>query len=307
MRPKLTIPAQIKDMKAAGITFEAVSENEAKRFLEYNTYYFKIKAYAKNYEKYTQTAKKGQYINLDFGYLKDLSTIDSHLRKIILEMTLDLEHFLKVKMLADFQKVDEDGYDIVRELLKMQPGQKGAIEEKSNTSTCSELIAKYNNEWAIWNIVEVMSFGQFVHLYQLFYARNKFENKEFYANMLLPIKMIRNAAAHNNCLINRLRPPHSREITPCSELRYELTHYINLSQKTADKKLVHPAIHDFAALLYVYSRIVPDSTKERVLRELKGLFGNRMLKNREYYIKNEVLKSSYDFVNKIVNYYCKTL
>ena len=26
MRPKLTIPAQINDMKAAGITFEAVSD-----------------------------------------------------------------------------------------------------------------------------------------------------------------------------------------------------------------------------------------------------------------------------------------
>ena len=46
----------------------------------------------------------GLYISLDFAYLKELSTLDMYLREIILKMTIDIEHFLKVKMLNDLQK-----------------------------------------------------------------------------------------------------------------------------------------------------------------------------------------------------------
>lgn len=302
MHPKLTINAQIEDMKGAGITFDIISESAARSYIENNTYYFRIKAYAKNYEKYIGTAKEGQYINLDFAYLKDLSVIDAYLRRIILRMTLDVEHFLKVKMLADFQKVDEDGYEIVRELFRMQPKLQEKLENKNNTSTCNELVEKYKNDWAIWNIVEIMSFGQFNELYALFYNRNDF--KESYANLLLPIKMIRNASAHNNCLINRLRPPYARNVTPRYDVRNELYQQIKVSRKAADKKLAHPAIHDFAVLLYLYSRIVPVSTRRFAYSELCELFNVRMLKHSNYYVKNDIIKSSYAFVVDIVNYYC---
>ena len=301
MRPKLTIPAQIKDMKEAGITFNIVSEAEATRFLENSTYYFRLKAYAKNYHKHVTPGTNGRYINLEFAYLKELSTIDAHLRRLILVMALDLEHFLKVRMLTDFQKVDEDGYDIVQELVKMRPDLKDDIERKANTSTCNEIIKKYRDEWAIWNVVEVMSLGQLSDLYGLFYLRNKFANT--YTNMLLPVNMIRNAAAHNNCLINRLRPPYSRVITPCRELKYELSEHVGLSQKSSEKRLIHPAIHDFSALLYLYHRIVPDPTRQHTYGDLKGLFNDRMLKRREYFEKNEVIKSSYNYVVDIVNFY----
>ena len=302
MRPKLTIPEQIKDMLDAGIAFDIYAESNAKRYLEYNTYYFKLKAYAKNYDKYINTNKKGQYINLDFAYLMDLYEIDTQLKKIILIMVVELEHFLKVKMLADFQKVDEDGYEIIQELFNMQPNLKEEIEQKINSSTCNEIISKYKDAWAIWNIVEVMTLGQFINLYGLFYARNKFIDN--YTNMLLPIKMIRNAAAHGNCLINRLRSPYSRSIVPNYELKYELSQNVKISHKTLEKKLAHPAIHDFTVLLYLYSLIVPKTILEVTSLGLKDLFNNRMRKNANYYTKNQVILSSYDFVSKIVNFYC---
>jgi len=121
MRPKLTIPGQIKDMKEAGITFDIVSEIEASRYLDNKTYYFRIKAYAKNYEKYKSGEKMGLYINLDFAYLIDLSEIDALLRDLSLKMTTTLEHYLKVKLLSDFNTTYEDGYEIIQELFNMQP------------------------------------------------------------------------------------------------------------------------------------------------------------------------------------------
>ena len=114
--PKLSIEDQIADMQKKGITFEKVGIPEAKRFLRENNYYFKLKAYGRNYDKYTATIKKGQYINLDFAYLQELSTIDMHLRKMILSMALDIEHALKVQMLYDLSvNPGENGYDIEEE------------------------------------------------------------------------------------------------------------------------------------------------------------------------------------------------
>jgi len=241
MRPKLSIPAQISDMKDAGITFDVVSEADAKRHLETQTYYFRIKAYAKNYEKYVSTDKQGQYINLDFAYLMDLSDIDTLLRDHIMKMILELEHFLKVKLLSDFNMSHEDGYEIIQELFRMQPELKTKIEEeKSNTSTSNDLVAKYKDDWAIWNIVEVLSLGSFAELYALFYNRNNI--KDPYSKLIHPVRMLRNAVAHNNCLINRLRPPYSRGIPTNYGLRSELSQHNGFSKKVLDNKLAHPAI-----------------------------------------------------------------
>lgn len=305
MRPKLSIPAQIKDMKEAGIVFDVMSESAASRYLDEHTYYFRIKAYAKNYEKYTGTDKQGQYINLDFAYLVDLSEIDSLLRELVMKMTLTLEYYLKVKLLSDFNASNEDGYEIVQELFKMQPELKYKIEEeKSNTSTSNELIAKYKDAWAIWNIIEVLSLGTFLELYSLFYNRNNLKNP--FIVMVHPIRMLRNAAAHNNCLINRLRPPYSRSITPSYDLRTELMQEIKLSKKSIDNKLFHPLIHDFTTLMYVFSRIVPKASQASVYGEIDSLFNKRMSQNANYYEKNDIIKSSYDFLCQIVLYYTST-
>jgi len=289
-------------MKEAGITFDLISENKASRYLDEHTYYFRIKSYAKNYEKYLSTEKQGQYINLDFAYLVDLSEIDSMLRELVLKMTLTLEHYLKVKLLSDFNASHEDGYDIINELFNMQPELKIKIEEeKVNTSTSNELIMKYKDNWAIWNIVEVISLGSFSELYNLFCSRNNI--KHHYAVMLHPVRMIRNAAAHDNCLINRLRPPYSRSITPSYDLRVELMQEVKLSKKIIDNKLFHPLIHDFSTLMYVFSRVVPESSRKSAYNEIDYLFNKRLLVNKDYYVKNDVITTSFNVISEIVNYY----
>jgi abortive infection bacteriophage resistance protein len=302
MRPKLSIPAQINDMKKAGITFDIVSEAEAKQYLEYHTYYFRIKAYAKNYDKYANTAKQGQYINLEFAYLMDLSQIDSLLRKIILEISHDLEYYLRVKLLADFQMVDEDGYEIVQELFKMQPSIVDTIDDRGGTSLCSDLVASYRGKWSIWNIVEVLSLGQFTHLYSLFYQRNKF--RDTHVSLLLPVNKIRNAAAHGNCLLNHFRPPYTIVNSPCYDVRNEIMQHVGVTKVTLDKRLSHPVIHDFAALLFLYTRLVPSSARLDLCDKLKTLFEKRILEHGDYYEKNEVLKACYDFTRKVVDFYC---
>lgn len=172
--PKLTIDEQIADMQAKGITFNIVNPNDAKKFLKYNNYYFKLKSYGKNYDKYYRTEKKGQYINLDFSYLQELSTLDMYLRKIILSMSLDIEHALKIQLLLDLScNEQEDGYNIVKQYLDVDYMRIKSINDKIGKSASSDLITKHkenDNTYALWEIVEVMSFGEFIDLYQLYYS-----------------------------------------------------------------------------------------------------------------------------------------
>lgn len=295
--PKLSILQQINDMKKRGVTFEICTEIEARKFLEENNYYFKLKAYSHNFDRYRGTEKEGQYINLDFAHLKDLSTIDARLRKLILNMSIDLEHFLKVRMLKHFNMVDEDGYEIVKELFQRKPDLGDDVDGKINTSTCNGIVKKHCNNWAIWNIVEVMSFGQFISLYELFYERNTFKDNGCY--LLYPVKMLRNAAAHNNCLINQLRAPYSREINVSYELKADVKK-VSLNRNAADKFLKHPTVHDFIALLFLYNKIVPEPTRTKGMDELELFFSERIPRHSDYYKKQQGLVSTYNFVYEIV-------
>lgn len=298
---KLSIPDQIQHMKKKGVNFSICTEAEAENFLSTHNYYYKIKAYAHNFDTYRESEKRGQYINLDFAQLKDLSTIDAHFRKIILTMCVDLEHFLKVKMLNDCTMVDEDGYEIVQELFIRNPKLEEDVEKaKVNTSTSHSIAEKCHGQWAIWNVVELLSFGPFVQLYKLFYERNA-TFKDTGIEYLYPVRMIRNAAAHNNCLLNQMRAPYSRTIKPSYDLRNRIIKISSVRAETAKAHLQHPTIHDFLALIILYDRVVPEPTRSKGLQEVSELFHKRMVRNKEYYKKEQSLMASYRFVLKILD------
>ena len=131
--------------------------------------------------------------------------------------------------------------------------------------------------------------------------RNKF--KDSYVAYLLPMNMIRNAAAHDSCLIHKLRPPYPNTVSPNRELRHELLQLANISRDTLEKRLEQPAINDFSSLLHLYYRIVPLSERRESTEKLNRLFCGRMLENSDFYIKNESIKYSYEFMLKILDFY----
>lgn len=116
MKKLLTYDQLIQHMKEKGIKFKIVSEEEAKEFLKGHNYYMKLASYRFNYSKYgADHLKRGEYQNLDFGYLKELSTIDMYLRRYVEQMCLDIEHAIKVRLIDEVTRnPHENGYEIVR-------------------------------------------------------------------------------------------------------------------------------------------------------------------------------------------------
>lgn len=148
-------------------------------------------------------------IDLDFGSLKELSTLDHYLRHILLKMCMDVEHYMKVIFLTTLsQNPKEDGYHIVQEFLKNEDP-KGKIlqriqQHKLGTYS-KDLINKYHPNYPIWVFLEIISFGDLVHIcsyYDRLYGTKLFGVIDH--KFINTVRDIRNAWAHNNCLLNTI-------------------------------------------------------------------------------------------------------
>lgn len=264
---KLTVEEQIQDMIEKNVQFTLYSKEDAKKFLKYNNYYFKLKSYARNYNINSQTKK---YYNLDFAYLVELSKLDMYIRKIILELSLDVEHYLKVRLMNDLSdNPKEDGYNIVRLFLQYHPNAEADIQSKADKySFCSDLAEKHLDEYkepkklAVWNIVELFSFGNFMELYELYYQMYPSFN---YSDYLKSIKFIRNAAAHNNCILSTLRKPNSlkkfSKTKKLANILGKIPEFRELDNRDAMMK--NPVIHDFVTLLFVYNDVMKVSATKK--------------------------------------------
>ncbi len=285
----------ISHMKAKGIKFEIVKESEAKIFLQYSNYYMKLASYRKNYDK----DKNEKYINLDFAYLKELSTIDMHLRYLILKMCLDIEHTLKVSLLKDIEdNSQEDGYLIIQEFVKKYEKSKDNIQKHKSSEYCRALIEKYSPDFPVWVFVELISFGDMLKLYEFY---NKMYPKRLKDGKLLySIRDLRNAAAHNNCLINKLQKGINK---PSAKITKFVSEIDNIGKSMRQNKLSNKFLYDFTTLLYVYNEfITSDAIKKEGFKQIQEFMEKRAVRNKEFFKKNECIKTAYIFIKKIVDY-----
>jgi len=298
MKPLLTIDELIEHMKDKGIQFNIDTEETAKHFLTEHNYYFKLSSYRKNYDKILLGPHIGKYMNLDFAYLRDLSTIDFHIRYLIIYMCLDIEHSLRTFLLQDMTLNPlEDGYNIVTNW-DSSFQHRDKIKNHLNTSYCKNLIQKYYPNFPAWALLELLSFGELCKFTQ-YYDHTYPKRLPFKCRLLFPVRDIRNAAAHNNCLIHNVRENSRININP--EIRKIASDIFNNKHKRLRQtNLNNKPIHDFICLLYLYPKIVCSESllKERK-KDLDFLIFKRLPKHKEYYFKNASLCNAYKFIWQI--------
>ena len=104
-KPMLTLKQLVRKMRDdKGIAFKYVTEEKAEEYLTNVNNYMRTASYRQNYQKYLQGTNKGKYIELDFAYLQELSTIDMHFRFLVSRMCIDIEQALKVKLIREAVK-----------------------------------------------------------------------------------------------------------------------------------------------------------------------------------------------------------
>ena len=201
--PKLTVPQIISYCKEdLGITFQLMGERQAMDFLQKNNFFFRLKQYA---QTCTERTEDGKYKGLDFGHLVELSIIDMFLRKHLFKMTVDLEHYMKVKLVNDCQtNVADDGYEVVKKFLDRKPELWETINKFANGNFYGEnMFRKYVETPSVWSFVEMVTFFDFTHFYDFYY--NVFWQDSESFKHLDAVRRLRNACAHNSSLISSFK------------------------------------------------------------------------------------------------------
>jgi len=316
-KPKLTAKQLITKMKIEkGITFSKLSEKCAEKYLFDINNYLRTASYRKNYQKYLNGQNKGKYIRLDFGYLKELSEIDSLLRMELSSICFDLEHDLKILLLQDVEKnPKDDGYTIVDNFLKANPYIVGKLEASSTSPFTVNLLNKYftvsqvfnnqknRNEYIItafndcpvWVLLEFLTFGDFIRFYEFYYKVMKIK-MPINISVLKILKNLRNACAHNNCLIADLQT--NSTFIP-TELGIFVSNIKTIRKKQRQKKLSCLAMLEFVSTIYALKTISTKTIVSKHRKVLKSLFTKRMIKHKDYFVGNDLIKSSYDFAFKV--------
>lgn len=301
-KPKLSVEEIINDIKSKNITFKYISEEEARNYLLYNTYYFKLKSYAKNYVK---NPVRNKYSGLDFSYLQDLARLDMYFRELVFKMTVDIEHFIKVQLLAASQQNEaDDGYKVVLDFLEENKDIKDNLKEHSNNSGYSAQLIRNNIEdLPIWVFVEVISFGELTRFYDFYIKRFPIGNNV--SQYLWSVRIMRNAAAHNSCILNRLCE-HTEEKKINNTLRDSIKrNFPFIDTKKLKHYLTNPVVQDFLDVLMVF-RIL-DKTRNVLNKRLKevDVFFKRCRKHAAYYKTNNNIVSVYVFVFRFYKEYKK--
>lgn len=304
-KPMLNAEELINHLEEKGVKFYLISKDEAKKYLEENNNYFKLASYRKNFSKYENGYNEEKYIDLDFKMLIDLSIIDMRLRKTMLSIVLDLEHYAKVKLLSKVENATKDGYSIVEEYIQdlKNKGEYDYLESELNKNIrgtyCGDLVDKYKGEYPIWAFVEIIPFGRFIKFYM--FVADKLQDKSMIdeAYLLKNVRELRNACAHNNCIINDLKSSTSKYKTNYKILNEIAA--IGISKKTRDNKMTNARIQQIVTLLYLNKKITTSkgvlNHQIVMLQDLK----NRVEHHIEYYDTNDLVQTSLNFLNKVID------
>lgn len=316
LKPMLHINEMVDYLKLKNIKFERISEKDAENYLKNNNNYYNLTSYKNNFEKYfVNGIFIDKYIDLDFSYLKDLSIIDHRLRLILFKMIIDIEHYLKIKILNTIESIDEeDGYRIVNRYLeqdfynvKFPKKVHNSIFKKVGSEYYQKIFSKYDldkdkklENIPIWEFLEIITFGELVNFYDFYTNEYKLkdENKDVY--ILRDIVKLRNAVAHNNCILSELNMKKNKY--PPSYKIIQFLNNCNIGKDTRSKKLSNSRIRQITYTLYMFNEIVTsDGIKNNVKKDINELFFDRIIKHKEYYNNNnELLKSIYCYFKKII-------
>ena len=317
----LNINELINNLKENNIKFNKMTEEEVKLYLKTNNNYYNVTSYKNNFAKYPSPAGKyeGMYIDLDFAYLKDMSDIDYKVRLILFKMIINIEHSLKLKILDIIEYIDEeDGYNIVNLFLEEDFNSENfpkkvhnSILKKVGNVYYEKIFSKYDidndkklENIPVWEFLEIITFGELVNFYDYLikYYNLKKENKDVY--IFREIVKLRNAVFHNTNILNDLVIKDNNYL-----ITYKIMNYLkkcNINKQIRDNKISNSRIKQITCTLYMFNIMVlnKDVIKD-VKKDINKLFFKGIIKNKEYYNNNELLKSVYNYFEKIIDKYYK--
>lgn len=302
---KLNIEDQVKALKDKGITFDLMSEKDAKIILSNINYYHKITLFRRNFKK-EKVGEDIKYENLDFFYLNKIASKDMQLRYLLLQMCLDIEHALKTNLMGRISEDDnEDGYTIVHEFIQSMTdrGVETDIDKiisiaKKNENYQHNLYKKNNNKdmIPIWVLIEFMSFSQVIELFLFYYKKREWLglSKKVLGTVLISTKNIRNTCAHSSPILFEL-------------LESQLENQPNVVSKFAEESKIKRSIrkylkfNDIICLFYAYDILIQGKGSKLHRYETIDEFYNKCKKDLSYLSEENPISMYLDSIKKLLD------
>lgn len=275
--------------------------------MQFNNNLFRLSSYRKNYRK-RKVGNTLLYVSLDFAYLKDLAIIDMNLRTVLSKMSLDIEHYAKMQLLSIFEANKEDGYAIVTDYfnnLSVERKDKllNELSQSKSSLYCKDLYYKYLSDTKniilpVWVFIELVPFGSLIDFYK--FCGEKKNDKTMLNNhyLLKTTKSVRNAAAHNNCILNDLRPSRNK-FNIDKNMQRKICNVSSSVHEQNEKRMSNQRIAQIITLLYTYNKIVTSNTLRKVTQENMLKLKDRFFKNIDFYKDNELILSNFNFLKQI--------
>lgn len=328
-KPKMNSKQLVEKMIDKGITISPYSKESVEEYLLSSNNFLRLCSYRKLFPKHKCGKNAGKYINLSFDQLKALAILDMKLRKYILSMCIDIEHGLKVKLLRDFEQSDNDGYSIVQDFFKTKYGAKIAkniiqkhtniyinclankyIYEKENDNvfyidfykhSLNKTIA-YNVDLPIWSMLEMITFGEFLHFYSFYYDKSIHPDSPVIPiqhKILMNVKNMRNACAHNNCILTNLTDKSAKVKPNIKQYISDLD--IGIADTGIKKKLKCKVINEIICVFYSLDKVSSTAVTNHDYNELSLQMHNYQQKYMQLFDKNNLILTSFEFLQKTVD------
>lgn len=284
----------IKHMLKKGIGFNIADQSQARTMLTKVNYYYKLSSYRSNFPK----DEKGQYVHLEFAYLTDLASIDMQLRDYLMDLSLDIEHAIKVVLLnliANDPK--EDGYTIVGDFQNQYQAQyHQTIQYWKSNKYLHDFYQKRHEDVAIWVLMETMTFGTLSMFVDFYFDRTETKQVRKIKNYLRFCKNIRNACAHSNPLLVNLfsdreflRKPSAPVTTAASQIGINRSYLQDLK------------INDLVSVFYLHKSLQSHKMSEHRCRQGRRLI-KRFHRHADWYADNTQLNTFFRILTILIDY-----
>jgi DNA-binding transcriptional regulator YhcF (GntR family) len=334
-----SITDQIKYARFKGIEISESDESIVQDILLNRTYYFKVTAYRKNFEKDIN----GKYIDLSFVKLADLAKIDMYLRMILSRMIFEFEHSLKTLIISSItNSLTEDGYKIVEDYdMYMQNKFIDSQRKKGNTKTNEEILSEYtqasekildkvkgkfgydfdfynhhHDKISIWALLEVMTLGNLERFITFYFEEEHFGylGLKTAQKLLKYVTNVRNASAHSRPLIYNIVEPYQfgradsnlKKRRPVIQLTQFATN-AGLDSELIARALTNMKMNDIVATIYLHEKYVQTQKLKTTNFEALSDLLDRIKVNGKMYEKNHELVEVFHFFEKIVMEYGKLI
>jgi abortive infection bacteriophage resistance protein len=283
----LTAAEQVGHLASEGVAFVRCPPDAAADYLAHKNTLFRMNAYLNVFPRHDAGKMQGRFIDVDFADVIELAAIDQQLRNLFLPMTLQIEHFAKVTLLAEASKQGEDGYAVMDSFNRLTTPtyQKylahGLDDEAIDESPTwdiypGNLAERYGSDIPLWAMLEVASLGDFLSLY--LFCAGRWRDDDMAANhpLLKQVKDLRNSCAHGNCLVNCFVPGQVSKEATSDIVRQALAAVGIHATESRSAKLANPRMQQLATTAVAFVRIVENDHARDRARDAADALAGRM-------------------------------